>query len=55
MSNKLADASGSNNKESMDENENENDGDLSGWKSAKLQFVRDPSGKVNSDMDYNIC
>ncbi|XP_078167890.1 cyclophilin-like peptidyl-prolyl cis-trans isomerase family protein [Carex rostrata] len=45
LSNKLADASGSNNKESMDENENENDGDLSGWKSAKLQFVRDPSGK----------
>lgn len=53
MSNKLADSSGSNNKELRDENEN--DEDLSGWKSAKLQFVRDPSGKVNSDMNYNIC
>ncbi|KAJ4797243.1 Peptidyl-prolyl cis-trans isomerase CWC27 [Rhynchospora pubera] len=43
LSNKSADTSVSTNKESK--GENENDDDLSGWRSTKLQFVRDSSGK----------
>ncbi|KAJ4731494.1 Peptidyl-prolyl cis-trans isomerase CWC27 [Rhynchospora pubera] len=43
LSNKSADTSVSTNKESK--GENENDDDLSGWRSTKLQFVRDTSGK----------
>jgi hypothetical protein len=49
LSNKVGDTSGSNNKDS---GENKNDEDLSGWRSAKLKFVPDPSGKVSSGMNH---
>jgi hypothetical protein len=45
----VGDTSGSNNKDS---GENKNDEDLSGWRSAKLKFVPDPSGKVSSGMNH---
>jgi hypothetical protein len=46
----VGDSSGSNNNESG--GDNKNDEDLSGWRSTKLKFVRDPSGKVGSGMNH---